>query len=423
MLLEFSFSNYKSIRQPVLFSMLAGSDTAHEECMNAFGGQKILKSAVVYGANGSGKSNFINALAFARNLVLNSIRYQPGKGIDEQPFKLDGYHTPSMYRMQLEIEGIRYLYQFSLQDMLVKDEYLYYFPNKKQTKIFERHGESFSAGRSFRGKFDTCRDVLKPNRLLLSCAANFSSVQTVAKLYGFFRDDLVIYFSNAPSNWMDYSLRTMATHPDIKEAVITFMQELGMGLQDIEVKIEKHKPSQEELPPLPFLAPEFRERLLEGEINRIDAKVVYKDFKTDLMSEESNGVRKLFAFLCPFLDIMKQGKILVCDELEAGLHESIVYGLLRMFLNHKLKTFPQLIFTTHDTGILNLDLFRRDQIWFTELREDRSTDLYSLAEIKRVRKDENWAKGYIRGKYGAIPMLNLDLAKILSDKESISSDI
>ena len=84
-----------------------------------------------------------------------------------------------------------------------------------------------------------------------------------------------------------------------------------------------------------------------------------------------------------------------------------------MFMETESEKFPQLFFTTHDTGLLNLDLFRRDQIWFTELKEDRSTDLYSLAEIKNVRKDENFGKGYISGKYGAIPMLNLNFAKVL----------
>ena len=110
---------------------------------------------------------------------------------------------------------------------------------------------------------------------------------------------------------------------------------------------------------------------------------------------------------------MVNGKVLICDELEAGLHESLVYGLLKMFMETESEKFPQLFFTTHDTGLLNLDLFRRDQIWFTELKQDRSTDLYSLAEIKNVRKDENFGKGYIGGKYGAIPMLNLNFAKVL----------
>ena len=134
------------------------------------------------------------------------------------------------------------------------------------------------------------------------------------------------------------------------------------------------------------------------------------------MTEESTGVKKLFSMLCPLLDIIVNGKVLICDELESGLHESLVYGLVKFFVNIDTDKSPQLIFTTHETGLLNFDLFRRDQIWFSEMKStDRSTDLYSLAEIRNVRKEEKFGKGYISGKYGAIPMLNLDFAKIISE--------
>lgn len=126
----------------------------------------------------------------------------------------------------------------------------------------------------------------------------------------------------------------------------------------------------------------------------------------------------MFGLLCPFLDIIINGKVLICDELELGLHESIVFELVRIFINAKYDKFAQIFFTTHETGILNLDLFRRDQIWFTEMRmEDRSTDLYSLSSFKNVRKDDNFGRGYILGKYGAIPMLNKDFASLIIDSE------
>lgn len=413
MLLEFSASNYRSIRDTISFSLLAGTDDSHLECSKLFDNHRVLKSAVIYGANGSGKSNFIRAITLVKLLVLSSIQNQPGSGIwQQEPFKLEGYDIPSVFRMQFVINGIRYLYQFSLKQMLVKDEYLYFFPNKKQTKIFERHGMEFSAGRKFRGRFDSCRDVLKPNRLLLSCAANFSSVKEVEDVYKFFRDDLIIFDSDAPNNWLNYSLHMLYSNNHMKEAILAFMKGLGMGIQDFEIKIETKKPSPEEVPS--FLAPEFRNKILTSKMDRAQVKVVYSKFKTDLLLEESNGVRKLFAFLCPFLDIVANGKVLICDELETSLHESIVLGILNMFFKININEFPQLIFTTHDTSLLNLNMFRRDQIWFTELKEDRSTDLYSLAEVKNVRKDENIRRGYIRGRYGAIPMLNLDFAKIIS---------
>ena len=174
----------------------------------------------------------------------------------------------------------------------------------------------------------------------------------------------------------------------------------------------------EEMEIPPFLSDEFKNVLLQSQIDAITAKVVYEKFETDLLQEESTGVQKLVALLCPLLDIMINGKVLIYDELEMGLHEALVYELVKLFINTNLDSFSQILFTTHETGLLNLDIFRRDQIWFTEMRGiDRSTDLYSLAEIKKVRKQDNFGKGYIAGKYGAIPMLNMNFAKVISELE------
>ncbi len=224
---------------------------------------------------------------------------------------------------------------------------------------------------------------------------------------------MVIYSSNNQDNWMQYSLYQINTNEEVKQSVIRFMQNLGIGLRDIEVTIDQKKVEADELPP--FLDSKFKNIILQGNVDSITAKVIYDGFEIDLMQEESTGVKKLFSLFCPLLDIIMNGKVLLCDELEAGLHESLVFELVRLFMEWESDNFPQIFFTTHETGLLNMDLFRRDQIWFTEMRlEDRSTELYSLAEIKNIRKDENFGKGYISGKYGGIPMLNVDFANIVS---------
>lgn len=413
MLLEFRCSNHRSIRDEVLFSAIAGSDKTHAENIEKVADVEVLKSAVIYGANGSGKSNFIDAIAFVKNLVSTSINYQPGQGILQVPHKLDGYKRKSNYNIQFIVDGIRYAFGFSLQNMLVVEEYLYYFPNGRQTKIFERMGEDYSAGRSFRNRFNSCKDVLKPNRLMLSCAANFSSVDEVTAAYRFFNDELVIYSSVNQDNWMNYSLHQINVNEQIKAIVLKLLDALGTGIKDIHVDIKKEDLDVANLPP--FLSDEFKKILLQEKIDAISAKVLYEGFETDLISEESTGIKKLFGILCPFIDIMVNGKVLVCDELESNLHESLLFGLVKQFVNTRGNKPAQLIFTTHETGLLNLDLFRRDQIWFTEIKtKDRSTDLFSLTEIKNVRRDENFGKGYIAGKYGAIPMLNLNFASIIS---------
>lgn len=413
MLLEFSCSNHRSIRDEILFSAIAGSDRTHAENIEKVADVEVLKSSVIYGANGSGKSNFIDAIAFVKNLVSNSINHQPGQGILQVPHKLEGYERKSNYKIQFVVDGIRYAFGFSLRNMLVAEEYLYYFPNGRQTKIFERDGEEYSAGRNFRNRFNSCKDVLKPNRLMLSCAANFSSVDEVTAAYRFFNDELVIYNSGNQENWMNYSLHQINTNEKVKATVLKFLDALGTGIKDIYVDIKKEDLDVSHLPP--FLSDEFKKILLQEKIDAISAKVLYEGFETDLISEESTGIKKLFGILCPFIDIIANGKVLVCDELESNLHESLLFGLVKQFVNTRGSKPAQLIFTTHETGLLNLDLFRRDQIWFTENKSaDRSTDLFSLTEIRNVRKDENFGKGYIAGKYGAIPMLNLNFANVIS---------
>ena len=413
MLLEFSCSNHKSIQKEILFSALAGTDDTHKEKLIPFGKYKVLRSALIYGANGSGKSNFIDAIIFVKNLVMNSINHQIGQGIRQNPHKLNPSGSESTYSIQFVTKGIRYIYGFTLKDFLVIDEYLYYVPKGRQTKIFERSDKGFSTGRKFAGKLATCNDVLKPNRLLLSCAANFSNVSEIIDAYRFFVEELVVYNPLNQNNWMNYSLYQMNSNPQMKNAVITLMQDLGMGIKDIDVTIDTKKIESSQFPD--FLSEEFKNLLLKQNIDAITAKVKYDNFSTDLMQEESVGIRKLFALLCPLIDIMANNKTLICDELETSLHEAVLYGLIKVFMDLPINNNSQLFFTTHETGLLDLDIFRRDQIWFTELTpKERSTVLYSLAELKNVRKDEKYSKGYISGRYGAIPMLNVDFAKILA---------
>ena len=415
MLLEFSCSNYKSIKNKIILSMIAGKDNTDEDSLFLQEKYRVLRSAVIYGANGSGKSNLIESIQFVKNLVLNSINYQPGQGIPQIPHKKLGVENDSSYGIQFVKDGIRYAFGFSLNKSLIVDEYLYYFPKGRQVIIYERDAEKYIPGNRFLTKFDSCKDVFKPNRLFLSCAANFSSVPEIDNAYAFFRDDLVVYRGLGTDNWMDYSLNTLEDNKQIKEIVIRFLQMLGTGIMDIEINRSKQTLDPSTLPP--FLSDDFKAFLLKNQIDVFDTKVVYEQFSVELQ-HESTGIRKLLEFVCPLVDILNSGKVLVCDEMEANFHESIVYGIVNLFRNPNIPAFSQMIFTTHDTSILDLSLFRRDQIWFTELTNDsRSTDLYSLAEIRNVRKDENVGKGYIAGKYGAIPMLNSDLVSFITKGE------
>lgn len=404
MLLEFRCSNFKSIKEEIRFSMIAGKDNTSEELLKVYNNFRVLRSAVIYGANGSGKSNFINALLFMCNLVQTSISYQPGQKIPQATHKLSEKEKPSTFDIQFIRKNVRYAYGFSIEGGAITEEYLYYFPNGRQVKIFERDRMNIQPGNRYKSSFDvSIKDVLKENRLFLSCAANYSNVRELEEAFLFFTTDIVVY-NPAMNNWTEYSIRLMQDNPSIKEEFLQMLNALDTGIQDVKLKVEKVKFA--DLKRELQLPDNLMGLIPEQEGNRIEAKVVYDKFEIDLLNEESSGIKRLFEIICPMIDILNTGKVLICDELEASLHEAVIYKIVQLFQNYKKDIFAQLIFSTHDTSLLNRELFRRDQVWFTQLNKDRATDLYSLVEIKDVRKSENLAKGYVSGKYGAIPMLN-----------------
>lgn len=404
MLLEFRCSNFKSIKEEIRFSMIAGKDDTSEELLKVYNNFRVLRSAVIYGANGSGKSNFINALLFMCNLVQTSISYQPGQKIPQAAHKLSEKENPSTFDIQFIRNNVRYAYGFSIEGGVITEEYLYYFPNGRQVKIFERDRMNIQPGNRYKSSFDvSIKDVLKENRLFLSCAANYSNVRELEEAFLFFTTDIVIY-NPSMNNWTEYSIRLMQDNPSIKEEFLQMLNALDTGIQDVKLKVEKVKFT--DLKRDLQLPDNLMGLIPEQEGNRIEAKVVYDQFEIDLLNEESSGIKRLFEIICPMIDILNTGKVLICDELEASLHEAVIYKIVQLFQNYKKDIFAQLIFSTHDTSLLNRELFRRDQVWFTQLNKDRATDLYSLVEIKDVRKSENLAKGYVSGKYGAIPMLN-----------------
>ena len=157
MLLEFSCSNHKSIKDKIIFSMVAGKDNTSEDLLMPFDKYRVLRSSVIYGANGSGKSNFIDAISFVKNLVINSINHQPGKGIRQLPHKLLGFDTDSTYSIHFIKDGIRYAFGFTLNKTLITDEYLVYFPKGRQVIIYERDATEYKPGDKFKGKLKVGR--------------------------------------------------------------------------------------------------------------------------------------------------------------------------------------------------------------------------------------------------------------------------
>lgn len=415
MIIEFNVSNFKSIYSPAQLSLVASNDNSHIDNLIKEENYNVLKSAAIYGANGSGKTTIIAAIAFMQAMVLNSINHQIGDMINIPTHKL-AINNNSTFEIQYIYNSMRYAYGFVLNKEEILEEYLYYFPiGGRQNKIFERKGMEVVVGATFVRALAVAKSIVKPNKLFLSCCANygdskFDQMQLITDAFMFFKEGLLVYNPQAPSPWLGYSVQTLQNDQVVKRIFKQVINGLGTDIVDLTAKFNKKKFSAENLP----------KNMPEGIINLITSlgetnvpEVVLNYEKFDLyLHEESNGVQKLFDILCPIIDIIRKGKVLIYDEIETSLHESVVKEIINIFLGTNSKA--QLIFSTHDTNLLDLSILRRDQIWFTELeKEFRSTQLYSLIEINNVRKDENIAKGYMVGKYGALPMLNQALIEAI----------
>ena len=412
MLVQFSCSNFKSIKDNVIFSMRSIENKPTHDRTAFFNDILFERIAVIYGANGSGKSNFIDAVSFSKYIVENSLSFQPGQFINVPVHKLADVDDESSFTFQFIFDDTRYFYSFSLLHGLVSSEYLYFFPHKRKIKIFERKNLSVSLGSKYKqSDFNVSLETLQNNRLFLSCAANYSRIQEIKNAFLFFIQKLVIYKVNIDSprtnNWLEYSIDIMQKKANIRQNFLSILKTLDTGIVDIKTEIKHFNPD-EDMPHslTKIIKTALPAEALQNGINIPNASIFYPNFSVDLINEESTGIKKLFQFICPMLDIIDDGKVLLCDEFETGLHEAVVHKIIELFYSIQPQKHSQLIFTTHNTCLLDNALFNKGQIWFTQLNDERSTDLFSLAEIKNIRKGENIAKGYIQGKYGAIPMLN-----------------
>lgn len=404
MLIQFNCSNHRSIKDQVIFSMAASSDTSLEESLISFGKKRYLRCAEIYGANGSGKTSLVDAMGRMAAIVRNSNNHQPGDRIVRFPHKLSDSSEPTSFELVFEKDGVKYSYGFKYGDEGVLEEYLYYWPSSKKSMVFERSSAlDYVFAEPFKRSGENCAGRLKENKLLLSCAANETDITPILNVFLFFKNDLVFY-SSGVDNWFGYSVAQLKNNPSTKKKFIEFMQSIGSDLKDVKIKIE-NRPFNITNPP--FLVAEQLPKV----VNVVDLRLVYPEFEVNF-NEESSGVQALFYFVCPMMDILTNNKVLIADEIESHLHPSIVADIVRRFTKNDSPE-GQLVMTTHNTDLLDLDVIRRDQVWFTELKKKtRSTDLYSLAEIKNVRKGENIKKGYITGRYGAIPMLNSNIREV-----------
>lgn len=417
MLIQFSVKNYRSIKDEQTFSMVKAKSNELEQTNSfipdAAPSTPLLRSAVIYGANAAGKSNFINALMEMEYIVLNSASSsQEGDELSVTPFLFDDetQGEPTEFEIVFINESIKYQYGFSATKEKIIDEWLIAFPKGRPQRWFSRVFDQENAEYDYKfsdylmGQKNTWQSSTRSNALFLSTAVQLNSEQ-LKPVFSWFKEKLrPIHIGG----WNAGFTGTLCEKDDTKRKVLDFLQVADFNIHDIRIETEKFDPNSlpEELPE--NLREEIISKMKGKEV--MDIKTVHKTKSGKLisleLSDESDGTQRYFAFSGPLIDTLNNGYIMVVDELHAHLHPKIVKHLVNMF--HCSEINPknaQLIFTTHETSILNQDVLRRDQIWFCEKNKYQETTLYPLTDFSPRKDRENIELAYLSGRYGALPFI------------------
>ena len=416
MLIEMNVTNFRSLREQQTFSLAKGKGN-ELHATNVFKSNttntiELLRSAVIYGPNAGGKSNFLLALRAMRSVVLKSaVRWQRGDKLPVVPFLLnpESLQQPSEFEVIFIVDSTRYQYGFSATPERIYEEWLLAYPKGRPQRWFGRVWNTDSQqydwdlGNNLTGEKQLWQKSTRDNALFLSTAVQLNSEQ-LQPVFDWFKKTLRM----ANIGGWDSEFSASLCEQEHKALVMDFLRAADLNIED--VRVEK-KPF--DIPPFPDGVPKSLQKIIsddfkDQQVIRIqtvhkgsDGKPVVFDLK-----DESDGTQKLFAFAGPWIDALANGFVLFIDELHDNLHPRLVQFLVQLF--HNDETNPnnaQLIFTTHETSILNQEVFRRDQIWFCEKDDDQATTLYPLTDFSPRKGRENLELAYLSGRYGALPYI------------------
>ncbi|EAK5889121.1 ATP-binding protein [Campylobacter lari] len=426
MLIEFRVENFLSIQDEQVLSMVASSDnTFLNSHVSNDGKLRLLKSSVVYGANAAGKSNIIKALKTMKTIVISSATKQRGDELLVTPFLLGNEDDkPTKFEIIFIQDNKKYQYGFILNSEKILEEWLLTFDendaeqnwferiySKKEGKYIYSFGEKFLAGKIYRRLW---KDSTRDNALFLSVVIQLNNEQ-LKPVFDFF--DLKLQIANS-NGWGNGKSITINEYKKDKELVDSFFKIADLDIEGVEIKTSDI--DENSLPPnIQFLPREVKEKIIK-EVKNIqelkNAKILEgisfmhlsqnNQIKFLNFKDESDGTQKFFNLIGIWINSLKKGNILIIDELNTHLHPLMTKFLINLFHNEDLnKSNAQLIFTTHDTSILNQDIFRRDQIWFCE-KQNKATKLYPLSDFEESeeRRDKtNLENDYLLGRFGALP--------------------
>lgn len=412
MLLEASIANSYSYAQRQTFSLVAAKGKELPQNIidvNIANKHQLLRSALVYGANGSGKSNLLLSLSLMRRIVLSSASDQRGNLLGVKPFRLvPSYRDlPSEFEVIFIAEGVRYQYGFTATSTQIHEEWLYAYPKGQAQRWFVREWDEnektyqWSSGDYLQGDKSVWQRNTRENALFLSTAVQLNSKQ-LQPVFDWFLNTLKFIGVHGAGQGTTAELIDTGKKSD----VLKYLQAVGIEMADI--LVEPRAFEGERLQELPE---EIKDKLIK-KFSYVSAKVktIYSDSTGELvefsLDDESDGTQKFFKLVGPWIDVLNNGSVLFVDELSNSLHTHLIRFLIGLFNNPQ--TNPknaQLIFTTHDTNQLNQELFRRDQIWFCEKNVQKATSLYPLTDFSPRKGRENIEAAYLGGRYGAIPFV------------------
>ncbi len=409
MILEIRLSNFFSIKNEVVLDMRAAnikSKNAKALSDNIFRykGIDVLKTIVLYGANASGKSNIIKAIRFCAMMILNSANHNEDTVFNYRKFKFSNYsHKPSKFFINFVVNDIEYEYSFSLMQNKILTESLYFYPKGRIKKIFtrdERVGktkkEKYSFGTVIRRPLDVAENT-SDKTLYLSRASQMDR-KLAKELFRYFNSTFILGYIGHNTQEIEV-LFNMYKHQLLKALQIADSDIVNISVKKIKMpgKNINFRIKGNELEDV-TLEDVIQERLQIKTFHKTNPK---KSF--DLLTEESDGTKKLFIIMLSMLDIIANNKVLLVDEIGESMHTDIIQYIFNLFRASKK---AQLICTTHNTYFLDLKKFRKDQIYFVNKKNDGSTDLYSLYDFSDFRDTMDLEKAYLQGRFDAVPFIN-----------------
>lgn len=418
MILNIKIENFRSIKDQVCVSFEATRQRElQDNYINIRNIGSILKSSVIYGANASGKSNILIAFEAIEYLVLNSQNFKPNKSIGPyEPFKLDVNSKKEPVNLELDFianDNIRYIFSLSFTEYQIVKEKLDFFPKRQISNLYIRTGKKVKYGDYYKGERKSIEKKLLPNQLFLSKAI-IDNVEILKPVYSFFDEQIMVFPFFRDYHESKYYKLYAERLADSKDRDFStkfnkLICALDTGISKVESKEIDWTQNK-----LPDSVPEKIQEKIRQEY-KYKIRTQHKLFENSNAvgveyfdkEEESRGTQNLFVLAGIIIDVLEDGSVLIVDKFEKNLHPHITRYLIQLFYNPIInKHNAQLIFATHDITQLDNEIFRRDQIWFTEKDEFGKTFIYSLSDIKGIRSTIPYDKWYNSGQLGATPIIN-----------------